>query len=56
MTDITQLLSEIDSGSTAASENLLPIVYDELRQLASVRLAKEKPGQTLQATALVHEA
>ena len=56
VTDITQLLSEIDSGSTAASENLLPIVYDELRQLASVRLAKEKPGQTLQATALVHEA
>jgi RNA polymerase sigma factor (TIGR02999 family) len=56
MTDVTQLLSQIESGDPAAAEQLLPLVYDELRKLASRRLAREKPGQTLQATALVHEA
>jgi RNA polymerase sigma factor (TIGR02999 family) len=56
MTDVTQLLSRIESGDSAASEQLLPLVYDELRKLAAVRLAHERPGQTLQATALVHEA
>jgi RNA polymerase sigma factor (TIGR02999 family) len=49
-------LSEIDSGDASAAEQLLPLVYDELRRLAANRLAHEKPGQTLQATALVHEA
>jgi RNA polymerase sigma factor (TIGR02999 family) len=56
MPDVTQLLSRIESGDLAASEQLLPLVYDELRKLAVARLAHEKPGQTLQATALVHEA
>jgi RNA polymerase sigma factor (TIGR02999 family) len=56
MTDVTQILSQIESGDPAASEQLLPLVYDELRRLAAARLAHEKPGQTLQATALVHEA
>jgi len=56
MTNVTQLLSEIEHGDLAAAEQLLPLVYDELRKLASVKLASEKPGQTLQATALVHEA
>jgi RNA polymerase sigma factor (TIGR02999 family) len=56
MTDVTQLLTRIESGDPAASEQLLPLVYDELRKLAAARLAHEKPGQTLQATALVHEA
>jgi len=56
MSDVTRILSQIDSGNPAAAEQLLPLVYDELRKLAAARLAHEKPGQTLQATALVHEA
>jgi RNA polymerase sigma factor (TIGR02999 family) len=56
MNDVTQILSRIESGDPTASEQLLPLVYDELRRLAAQRLAQEKPGQTLQATALVHEA
>ena len=56
MTDVTQILSQIESGDPSAAEQLLPIVYDELRKLAGQKLAQEKPGQTLQATALVHEA
>jgi RNA polymerase sigma factor (TIGR02999 family) len=56
MTDVTQILSRIESGDPIASEQLLPLVYEELRKLASAKLASEKPGQTLQATALVHEA
>ena len=56
MTDITRILLQIESGDPAASEQLLPLVYDELRKLAAAKLAHEKPGQTLQATALVHEA
>jgi RNA polymerase sigma factor (TIGR02999 family) len=55
MTDITRILSAIDKGDLHAAEQLLPLVYDELRQLAAQRLAQEKPGQTLQPTALVHE-
>jgi len=54
--DVTQLLSAIDSGDPKAAEELLPLVYEELRRLAAHKLANEKPGQTLQATALVHEA
>ena len=53
---VTRVLSQIDQGDSAAAEQLLPLVYDELRKLAAVKLAQEKPGQTLQATALVHEA
>jgi RNA polymerase sigma factor (TIGR02999 family) len=56
MGDVTQNLSRVKSDDPAASEHLLPLVYDELRRLAAARLANEKPGQTLQATALVHEA
>lgn len=56
MTDVTRILSAIESGDRRAAEQLLPLVYDELRKLAAARLAQEKPGQTLQATALVHEA
>jgi RNA polymerase sigma factor (TIGR02999 family) len=56
MSDITQILSHIESGDSAAAKQLLPLVYDELRKLAATRLAREKPGQTLAATALVHEA
>jgi RNA polymerase sigma factor (TIGR02999 family) len=56
MTEVTQILSQIEQGHPSAAEQLLPFVYDELRRLASARLAQEKPGQTLQATALVHEA
>src|SRR5215510_15742027 len=56
MSDVTQILSRIESGDPTASEQLLPLVYDELRKLAAVRLLQERPGQTLQATALVHEA
>ena len=56
MTDVTQILSQIESGDPSAAEQLLPLVYDELRKLAAMKLAQEKPGQTLQATALVHEA
>jgi RNA polymerase sigma factor (TIGR02999 family) len=56
MSDVTRILSQIEQGDPQAAEKLLPLVYDELRKLAAVRLAQEKPGQTLQATALVHEA
>lgn len=56
MTDVTQILSQIESGDPSAAEQLLPLVYEELRKLAAAKLAREKPGQTLQATALVHEA
>ena len=56
MTDVTQILTAIEHGDRQAAEQLLPLVYDELRRLAALRLARESPGQTLQATALVHEA
>ena len=56
MTDVTQILNAIEQGDPSAAEQLLPQVYDELRKLAAHRMAQEKPGQTLQATALVHEA
>ena len=56
MSDVTRILSQIESGDPSAAEQLLPLVYDELRKLAAAKLAQEKPGQTLQATALVHEA
>lgn len=56
MTDVTRILSQIESGDPSAAEQLLPLVYEELRKLAAAKLAHEKPGQTLQATALVHEA
>ncbi len=56
MSDVTRILSAIEQGEPHAAEQLLPLVYDELRQLAAQKLASEKPGQTLQATALVHEA
>ena len=56
MTDVTTILNQIEHGDAAAAEQLLPLVYDELRKLAAARLAHEQPGQTLQATALVHEA
>jgi len=56
MTDVTRILTAIEQGDPHAAEQLLPLVYDELRKLAALRLAQEKPGQTLQATALVHEA
>ena len=56
MTDVTQILSQIEDGDPSAAEQLLPLVYDELRKLAAAKLAHEKPGQTLQATALVHDA
>ena len=56
MTNVTQILSQIEQGDPDAAEALLPLVYQELRKLAEAKLAHEKPGQTLQATALVHEA
>jgi RNA polymerase sigma factor (TIGR02999 family) len=56
MTDVTRILSAIEQGDPSAAEQLLPLVYDELRQLAAQKLAQERPGQTLEATALVHEA
>jgi RNA polymerase sigma factor (TIGR02999 family) len=56
MSDVTQILGQIEAGDGQAAEKLLPLVYDELRKLAAARMAHEKPGQTLQATALVHEA
>jgi RNA polymerase sigma factor (TIGR02999 family) len=56
MSDVTRILSAIEQGDLHAAEQLLPLVYDELRQLAAAKLAQEKPGQTLQPTALVHEA
>ena len=55
MSDVTRILSQIESGDPLAAEKLLPLVYDELRKLAAARLAQEQPGQTLQATALVHD-
>ena len=55
MSDVTQILSQIESGDPEAAEQLLPLVYNELRKLAAQKMAQEKPGQTLQATALVHE-
>jgi RNA polymerase sigma factor (TIGR02999 family) len=56
MEDVTRLLSALEQGDPSAAGKLLPLVYDELRRLAAQRLARERPGQTLQATALVHEA
>jgi RNA polymerase sigma factor (TIGR02999 family) len=56
MSDVTHILSQIEQGDPSAAEQLLPLVYDELRRLAAAKFAIEKPGQTLQATALVHDA
>ncbi len=56
MTDVTRILSAIEQGNPSAAEQLLPLVYEELRKLAALKMANENPGQTLQATALVHEA
>ena len=56
MSEVTRILSAIEQGDPQAAEELLPLVYEELRRLAAQKLAQEKPGQTLQATALVHEA
>jgi RNA polymerase sigma factor (TIGR02999 family) len=56
MSEITRILAQIEQGDASAADALMPLVYDELRRLAAQRLAHEKPGQTLQATALVHEA
>src|SRR5437868_3531002 len=56
MSEVTRVLSAIEQGDPQAAEQLLPLVYDELRKLAAQKLAREKPGQTLEATALVHEA
>jgi RNA polymerase sigma factor (TIGR02999 family) len=56
MTDVTHILSAIEHGNPQAADQLLPLVYDELRKLATQKLAQERPGQTLQATALIHEA
>ena len=56
MCDVTQILGKIEAGDPLAAEQLLPLIYDELRKLAADKMAQEKPDQTLQATALVHEA
>ena len=56
MSDVTRVLAAVERGDPRAAEQLLPLVYDELRTLAAARMAQESPGQTLQATALVHEA
>src|SRR5204863_2775087 len=56
MSDVTQLLNAIEAGEPRAADQLLPLVYEELRKLAAAKMAQEKRGQTLQATALVHEA
>src|SRR5258706_11825571 len=56
MSDVTRILESIEQGDPKASEQLLPLVYEEVRKLAAARMAREAPGQTLQATALVHEA
>src|SRR6516225_1218935 len=56
MSEVTRILSAIEQGDPSAAEQLLPLVYEELRRLAAQRLAQEQPGQTLEATALVHEA
>lgn len=56
MSDVIRILSQIEQGDPQSAEKLLPLVYDELRKLAAVKLAQEKPGQTLQATVRVHDA
>ena len=56
MNDVTRILSQLESGDPSSANELLPLVYAELRKLAAAKLAQEKPGQTLQATALVHDA
>ena len=56
MSDVTQILSQIEDGDPSAADQLLPLVYEELRKLARRKMAREKPGQTLQTTALVHDA
>ena len=56
MNDVTRILNTIEQGEGSAADELLPILYEELRKLAAEQLAREKPGQTFQATALVHEA
>ncbi len=56
MTNVTRILAQIEKGNVSAADELLPLVYEELRKLAAARLANERPGQTLQATALVHDA
>jgi DNA-binding GntR family transcriptional regulator len=56
MNEVTRILSALEEGDPSAASQLLPLVYEELRKLAAQRLAQEKPGQTLEATALVHEA
>ena len=56
MTDVTQILQAVGRGDRSALNDLLPLVYDELRKIAAARMARESPGQTLQPTALVHEA
>ena len=56
MYEVTHILNAIDRGDHHAADQLLPLVYDELRKLAALKMAQERPGQTLQATALVHEA
>lgn len=56
MSDVTRILKSIEDGDSRAAEELLPLVYDELRRLAAAKMAQEKPGQTLQATVLVHDA
>jgi RNA polymerase sigma factor (TIGR02999 family) len=56
MSDVTRILQSIEAGDPTAAEQLLPLVYDELRKLAAAKMAREQPGQTLQATALVHDA
>jgi RNA polymerase sigma factor (TIGR02999 family) len=56
VSEVTRILSAIEEGDPRAAEHLLPLVYDELRRLAAAKLAQEKPGQTLESTALVHEA
>jgi RNA polymerase sigma factor (TIGR02999 family) len=56
MSDVTQILSRIKAGDRCAAEELLPLIYDELRRLAAIKVSQERPGQTLQATALLHEA
>ena len=56
MSDVTSILSQIESGDPSAAEQLLPLVYDELRKLAAAKLSQEQPGQSLEATALVHDA
>ena len=55
MSDVTQILSQIESGDPSAAEQLLPLVYEELRKLAAAKLAQEKPGKTRQATVLIHD-